>query len=136
RDVAGLPREGETDSMSRILVVDDEPDPRLVVRIALEGEGHDVIEAASGEEALEVLNTEHVELVLLDIRMPGIDGWEVLRRLKAENRVNGMGVLLVSAFADPEVGARATQEGCRGFLAKPFRLAQLVDEVQRALAAA
>lgn len=122
--------------MSRILVVDDEPDPRLVVRIALEGAGHDVIEAASGEEALEMLSSEHVELMLLDIRMPGIDGWEVLRRLNEAGQVNGMGVLLVSAFADADVGARATEAGCRGFLAKPFRLAQLVDEVARALSAA
>lgn len=121
--------------MARILVVDDEPDPRLIMRIALENAGHEVIEASDGEEALVRARESAPALILLDLRMPGLDGWGVLERLRSEGTLNGMGVMIVSAFADDGVGARAVAEGCRGFLAKPFHLADLVRAVETALAA-
>jgi CheY-like chemotaxis protein len=121
--------------VTRILVVDDEDDLRLVVRMVLETVGHDVDEADDGRAALERLTTAEPDLVLLDLRMPEIDGWEVLRRLQADGRLERLPILVLSAHIVPEVCEQVIALGARGYLAKPFSSTELLAAVEDLLAA-
>jgi len=86
--------------VSRILVVDDEPDVLMAMRIALETVGHEVLEAANGASALDRAR-ENPDGILLDIRLPDIDGLEVLRMLKADDAVSSIPVVCISAHSSP-----------------------------------
>lgn len=121
--------------MGRVLVVDDEPDIFLMVRVALQVAGHEPIEAVTGEAALDVLGRERVDIMLLDIRLPGIDGWEVLERARADHALRGLKIVMMSAHSSPGTKARAAELGCDAYLTKPFSLAELTDIVDGALAA-
>jgi DNA-binding response OmpR family regulator len=113
----------------RILVVDDERDVRTLVAHILVDQGYEVDQAGDGREALDKIQASRPDLVVLDLMMPDVDGWQVLRELQAlEVRPR---VVVLSAFGDAK---RVTDAGAVGFLAKPFRFAQLVDTCQRALA--
>ena len=121
--------------MSLVLAVDDEADILLIVTVILRSSGHDVLQASSGEMALEILEREKPDAMLLDIRLPGIDGLEVLERLRAARRLSSLPVIVISAFSNPETLARATEIGCKGFVTKPFAPDQLLgtlDDVLRA----
>ena len=116
--------------MSRVLVVDDEPDIRLLMRVTLQAAGHTVLEADDGQSALETIRADEFDLVLLDLRMPNVDGWAVLATLSEEGRLDGLPVIAISAHADPEMMRRALVAGCRAYLNKPFKpdaLRQVVD---------
>lgn len=106
---------------STVLVVDDEPDIRLTARFMLEAAGHDVIEAATGAEALVRLETERPDLVLLDIRLPDTEGWDIMRNLRSSRELSSVPVLIMSAHSSGDVRERATNEGSSGYLVKPFR---------------
>ena len=115
--------------MARILVVDDEPDALLVMRIHLDRAGHETVLAADGEQALERL--DGVDLVLLDIRMPVMDGWGVLEAVRA--RVGGPRVVVVSGRPSPGDLRRALELGAAEYVAKPFLPHQLLEVVDRVL---
>lgn len=121
--------------MTRVLVVDDEEDLRLVVRMVLEAVGHDVDEAVDGRAALDRLDADQPDLVVLDLRMPEVDGWEVLRRLQADGRLERLPVLVLSAHIVPEVRTQVIALGARGYLAKPFSSAELLAAIDDLLAA-
>jgi CheY-like chemotaxis protein len=104
----------------KVLVVDDEDDLRELARMFLEIRGHDAIEASSGEEALELLEISEPDVLLLDLRMPGIGGWGVLDALEERGRLAELPVVVISAHADSAIAHRAMELGCRGYLAKPF----------------
>jgi CheY-like chemotaxis protein len=111
--------------MSRVLVVEDEPDIRLLCRLVLEGGGHDVLEAATAEIALEVLGTAladfmPLDFMLLDIRLPGMGGWDMLVHVQDDTRLRRLKVVICSANAGPADRLRAEADGAYGFLAKPF----------------
>ena len=117
-----------------VLVVDDERALRTVLRTRLKLAGYRVVEADSGEDALEVLEREQPDVVLLDLRLPGIDGWGVLEQLRARSRLPALRVVVVTAHGGPEVAGRAQALGCRAVLQKPFSLRELVstlDEITR-----
>jgi DNA-binding response OmpR family regulator len=116
-----------------ILVVEDEPDIRLMARFMLESAGHRVIETASGNEAVSMLAEERPDLVLLDIRLPDIEGWEVLRKLRSSDRLSGLPVLIMSAHSSGDFRARASREGSDGYLVKPFRENELLEWVNKLL---
>ena len=103
---------------TRILVVDDDPKIRTVVRRGLAYEGYRVVEAGSGEEGLEKAREHLPDLVILDLMMPGIDGLEVVRRLRKDRPA--LAAFLVTGFADPTLSARATDLGIIGMATKPF----------------
>jgi twitching motility two-component system response regulator PilH len=86
----------------KVLVVDDDPGVRYLVRRVLEDRGMEVDEAESGEEALERLKETKPDLVLLDVMMPGMNGWEVLRRIKGDENLKSIPVAMLSAV-DPSV---------------------------------
>jgi CheY-like chemotaxis protein len=113
-----------------VLVIDDEPDIVLMVRTILELEGDDVLEASTGEAALEVLEREDPDVALLDIRLPGLDGWDVLRRLRDSGRLEQLPVLMVSAHSTPSTFERAQAEGSSGYLTKPFTSDELLRKLE------
>lgn len=116
----------------KVLVVDDEPDLRLLVELQLTPE-YDVDAVATGEEALEAVGRERYDAILLDLRLPGIDGWEVLDRLQHRPETRDLPVIVISAHGSDRAEARARQSGCAAFLAKPFSvtvLRQTVHDVQ------
>ena len=117
-----------------VLVVDDELSVRTVVRVQLQLAGYRVIEAATGDEALAKLDEHEPCVVLLDLRMPGVDGWEVLEQLHESGRLERVPVLLFSAHASAEELERGIELGCSGLVKKPFRQADLLDAVGVAVA--
>jgi len=118
----------------RVLVVEDEADLLFTITLGLELAGYDVLKASSGEEALAAIGEDTPDAVLLDLRLPGIDGWEVLRRLGASGRIPGLPVVLLSAQVDAATADRAAELGCDAYLAKPFNGTDL-DRVLRGVLA-
>jgi CheY-like chemotaxis protein len=110
--------------MTRVLVVDDEPAMRLTVGANLELEGFDVVSAASGAEALKLASEGHFDLVLTDVRMPGMNGVELFRELR--KRHTELPVLLMTAFAAEGLVEQALGEGVFTLLPKPFSIDTLV----------
>ncbi|MBH0200898.1 MAG: sigma-54-dependent Fis family transcriptional regulator [Nitrospira sp.] len=110
--------------MEKILVVDDEQSLREVLSIMLKRAGYAVTSAMDGEEAIELLNKEIFDLVITDLRMPKIDGMEVLKAVKSASP--GTVVLIITAFASADSAVEAMKQGAYDYLTKPFQ----VDEVQ------
>ena len=108
-----------------VLVVEDEVDLLFTISLSLELNGYRVLRAASGEEALGMVDKERPDAVVLDIRLPGIDGWEVLNRLRDMGHFPATPVVLLSAQVDAATAARAVEIGCHAHLAKPFSTAEL-----------
>lgn len=120
--------------MARVLVVDDEADICELVRVNLELDGHEVVTALGGEEALERVAEAPPDLILLDVMMPGMDGWTVLARLKeSEPAVATIPVLMVTARTAQEDRIRGGIEGAIRYITKPFSPTELRDEVRAAL---
>ena len=117
----------------RILVVDDDPAVRDVLRPALARGGYDALAAASGMEGLVRAQAERPDLVLLDVMMPGMDGWEVLKLLKLDAATREIPVVILSVRAEPRDRIRALQEGAVDYVAKPFAVEELLASVAAAL---
>lgn len=119
--------------MARVLVVDDEAVIRRLVRLTLEQDGHVVTEASDGVEALEAVGPQAPDVMVLDLTMPHLDGWEVLGRLKA-GAVAGqseVAVILLTGIDDDVDRIRGGVEGAVRYLTKPFTPEDLRDEVRR-----
>jgi CheY-like chemotaxis protein len=114
----------------RVLVVEDEPDLLLLARLMLEQSGYTVIEARGGEEAVELAEKPNVDAVLLDLRMPGMDGWAVLEELRASGTISRLPVIVLSAHADPSAIKRSAALGARGYVQKPYRVADLTRALE------
>ena len=114
--------------MARILVVDDEPDILLLHRLNLEAAGHEVVLAADGMKALERIDVDRPDCVVLDVMMPVLDGWGVLEAL--QGRLDAPPVLVVSAKSSDADVEHAMSIGARGYLAKPFNTQMLLDQVR------
>jgi two-component system, OmpR family, KDP operon response regulator KdpE len=110
----------------KVLVIEDEGGIRTLVRIVAKTTGHDLVEASTGEEGLSLAATESPELVLLDLRLPDIDGFEVLRRVRTAAPPAAK-IVIMSAHSSGDARARALSEGCDGFIVKPFRLEELLE---------
>jgi PAS domain S-box-containing protein len=111
----------------RVLAVDDEPDARDLMQRVLAEHGATVITAGSGEEALRILETVPFDVLLSDIGMPGIDGYQLMRRIRAtERKEQHLPALALTAFARPEDRKKVILSGYQSHLAKPFDLAELV----------
>jgi CheY-like chemotaxis protein len=124
----GLPR----NSQPLVLLVDDERAIRTICRVNLEGDGLAVLEAKNGTEALEEVRRERPSLVLLDVMMPGVDGWSVAEQLAAGAETRDIPVVFLSARAAREDRLRAQELGAVGYIVKPFDplgLAGIVHDV-------
>jgi two-component system alkaline phosphatase synthesis response regulator PhoP len=119
------PRRG--DCGGRILIVDDESAIRLVCRLNLDAVGFQTLEAPDGETALELARSEHPDLILLDIMLPGIDGWGVAEELGADPKTREIPILFLSARSDPADEARGHEVGALGYVTKPFDPEELID---------
>jgi CheY-like chemotaxis protein len=120
-----------------VLLVDDEHAIRTICRVNLEGDGISVVEAQDGGEALEQVRREQPSLVLLDVMMPGIDGWKVAARLAADEDTRDIPVVFLSARAAEEDRLRAQELGAVGYVEKPFDplgLAGIVRDVLERIA--
>src|SRR6266704_808613 len=116
--------------MPRILIVDDDPGQRSLLDSFLRSQGFDTVPVASGEQALEVLRTESISMMISDVRMPGMTGLETLRRARQEHAV--LPVLLVTAYAEIREAVGAMRDGALNYLAKPIDLDELLASVQQA----
>lgn len=120
---------------AKILIADDYDDNRELLRLMLETAGHSVRETRDGRECVRVALAEPPDLVLLDLLMPTLDGWGVLRELRADARTSSVPCLAVTAFAAEADRQRALAAGFDAYLAKPFRAKDLLSIVERLLAA-
>ncbi len=118
-------------SQERILVVDDEQSMREFLEIALVQAGYEVATAASGNEALSVLETEHFDLVITDLRMEGLSGLDLLREVKV--RAPDTEVIVVTAYASYDSAIQAMKAGAYDYLKKPFRVDEILLVCERAL---
>jgi two-component system, OmpR family, phosphate regulon response regulator PhoB len=122
--------------LATILVVDDEPDIRMLVRMTLGYDGHDVVEAGDGAAALAAVNERRPDLIILDVMMPEVSGWDVLTRLKAEAdpAVREIPVIMLTALTAPMDRAKGGIEGAVRYFAKPISPDDLRESVSEALA--
>lgn len=122
--------------MASVLVVDDEPDIRYLTQVNLELDGHRVMTAANGAEALAAVQVEVPDVVLLDVMMPEVDGWAVLEQLKAhlDDRISSVKVLMMTALGADDDRLRGGIEGAVRYLVKPVTPEQLRDAVNEVLA--
>jgi CheY-like chemotaxis protein len=107
-----------------VLVVDDDPNIRRMIVAALKREGYDFLEAPNGRDALDAMRGEHPDVVVLDLMMPVLSGWDVLRERDADPDLKSIPVIIISANRDPEV-ATAVNLGICAFLPKPFDIGTL-----------
>jgi CheY-like chemotaxis protein len=115
-----------------VLVVDDAADIRMLARVLLTRAGYDVREAATAEEALVLVAEEAPRVILLDLQLPGMDGWGLLSDLRERGCLNRTSVVLFSAHVNPGELRRAGAEGAAGYLTKPFSSEALLASVREA----
>lgn len=116
---------------STVLIVEDDADSRFVYEAILADHGFDVAASGSGAEGLRLAQELHPDAVVLDVSIPGMDGWSVTQRLKASPDTSGIPVIIVTAHAFPEDVRRAQSVGCDGFLTKPCEPKRVLEEVLR-----
>src|ERR1051325_6277115 len=116
-----------------VLLVDDDPQVREVVRINLEMEGYAVREAGNAEDGLAALEDEAPDVILLDVMMPQVDGWEMLRRVQERHGVGAIPVVMFSGKVDDETLADAVSRGAQAFIGKPFNPQQLIESTKQLL---
>ena len=112
----------------KVLIVEDDADCRDLITLILEDE-YAVTTAVNGEEALEAIERDKPDIVLLDIMIPHVDGWEVLRRLRADDRYKDLPILAVTALASEESHQRAIREGATDYVIKPFDPDELLEVI-------
>jgi len=125
---------GSTNGGPVVLIVDDDDRLREYVRVNLEMEGYAVHEAASAEEGLRVLEESTPDLVLLDVMMPQMDGWEMLKRVQERHGVGTIPVVMFSGKIDEAAAGEATSRGAQGFIGKPFNPQELIEQTKQLLA--
>lgn len=120
-------------SQPRILVVEDNDDNALICCTALQHYGFDTMRAADGPEGLRLARASEPDLILLDLSLPGMSGWDVAERLRADPRTADIPIVIWSAHDTPADHARAERLGCAGYLVKPCEIRPLLRAVQRAV---
>jgi two-component system, OmpR family, phosphate regulon response regulator PhoB len=116
--------------MSRVLVVDDEPDVLLLCRLNLQQRGHELLEASTGRVALELARERHPDVIVLDLMLPGMTGYEVLETLKGDEQTSVIPVLVLTAKSLRADRERSHRLGAAGFLTKPFLPSELCELVE------
>ncbi len=113
----------------RVLLADDDPGLRRLIGTTLGTEDFDLLQAVDGEEALRIARQQHPELVLLDVNMPKLDGFEVCRHLKSEPETSGIKVVMLTARGTDVDRARGRDAGADDYFIKPFSPVQLLNKV-------
>jgi two-component system cell cycle response regulator DivK len=115
----------------RILVVEDHEDNRQILRDLLASGGFDMIEAGDGEQAVSSAETNRPDLILMDIQLPVIDGYEATRRIKANPALKTIPIIMVTSYALSGDDEKARLAGCDDYAAKPFSPRQLLAKIRR-----
>ena len=117
-----------------ILVVEDQPDNRRILRDLLGNAGYELIEAETGEEALTAVETQRPDLILMDIQLPIMDGYEATRRIRSNPELKSIPIIAVTSYALAGDEAKALAVGCTAYITKPFSPRALLVKVQEHLA--
>jgi len=120
--------------MTKVLVIDDEAPIRLLCRVNLEAEGMEVLEAADGPTGLQMAKEESPDVILLDVMMPGLDGWRVAEQLLLERSTSGIPIIFLTARAEFRDRARGLDIGGVDYVTKPFNPLELAPLVRELLA--
>ena len=119
---------------TRVLVIDDEPPIRLLCRVNLEAEGMEVLEAGDGPSGLETARAERPDVVLLDVMMPGLDGWRVAEELLDDDRTAAIPIVFLTARAELRDRARGLDLGGLDYVTKPFNPVELAPLIRELIA--
>lgn len=125
---------GEEDVMKKILIVNDHPEVVELVRFSLEGEDYQIVAASDGEEALKKAREENPDLVLLDVIMPKMNGFEVCRNLKQDPQTKEIPVVMLTAMGRQVDKEKGKQVGARDYITKPFTPSALLTKIEEILA--
>ena len=117
----------------RILVVEDQEDLRGILRDLLAGSGYEMLEAADGQAGVDKAKTEKPDLILMDIQMPVMDGYEATRRIKADPALKAIPVIAVTYYALSGDEDKARAAGCDGYIAKPYSPRQMLAKVRETI---
>jgi two-component system cell cycle response regulator DivK len=117
----------------RILVVEDQEDNRQILRDLLGNAGYDLVEAENGEEALFELAKQRPDLILMDIQLPIMDGYEATRRIRADPEMKGIPIIAVTSYALAGDEAKALAIGCTAYITKPYSPRALLAKVREYL---
>ena len=117
----------------RILVVEDQEDNRRIIRDLLTSAGYELLEAVDGEAGVSLAKSERPDLILMDIQLPVLDGYEATRRIKADPELQAIPVVVVTSYALSGDDAKAQAAGCDAYVAKPFSPRQLLATIQKFL---
>jgi two-component system, cell cycle response regulator DivK len=114
----------------RILVIEDNEDNRRIMRDLLTSVGYEIIEAVTGEEGVIAASTHVPDLILMDIQLPGLDGYEATRRIKADPALRQIPVIAVTSYALSGDDVKAFAAGCEGYVSKPFSPRALLAKIR------
>jgi len=117
----------------RILVVEDQEDNRRILRDLLTSVGYEIIEAVTGEEGVALAETGHPDLILMDIQLPGIDGYEATRRVRALPALRQVPIIAVTSYALSGDDVKAMEAGCTDYVPKPFSPRALLAKIRQYL---
>ena len=123
----------DDDDVTRVLVIDDEPPIRLLCRVNLEAEGMQVLEAGDGPAGLEEARSSNPDVILLDVMMPGLDGWAVAERLVEDASTKDIPIVFLTARAELRDRARGLELGGVDYVTKPFNPVELASLVRKLL---
>jgi two-component system, cell cycle response regulator DivK len=113
-----------------ILVVEDQEDNRRILRDLLTSSGYELVEAEDGEQALAMAKRQRPDLILMDVQIPLIDGYEVTRRLKADPALRDIPIIVVTSYALSGDESKARAAGCNGYVSKPYSTRQLLAKIR------
>jgi two-component system, cell cycle response regulator DivK len=117
----------------RILVVEDQPDSRQIIRDMLAGTDYEITEAENGEEALTAITKQRPDLILMDIQLPIMDGYTATNQIKADPALRSIPIIAVTSYALAGEEKRARAAGCDDFVTKPFSPRQLLGKIRQYL---
>jgi two-component system cell cycle response regulator DivK len=117
----------------RVLVVEDQEDNRRIMRDLLSSAGYEIIEAVSGEEGVTLAETQGPDLILMDIQLPGLDGYEATRRIKAKPGLARIPIIVVTSYALSGDDVKARQAGCDDYVTKPYSPRVLLAKIREYL---
>lgn len=120
--------------MAKVLVIEDSASVRRLIEVCLRVLDVELSAAEDGVAGLEVARSVLPEVIVLDVGLPGMDGWEVLRNLRADDTTRDVKVLVLTAHAQPEVAEQAAQGGADDFMTKPFRPIELRERIEKLIA--
>jgi two-component system cell cycle response regulator DivK len=117
----------------RILVIEDQEDNRRIVHDLLTSVGYEIIEAVTGEEGVTAAESHVPDLILMDIQLPGLDGYEATRRIKANPALQHIPIIAVTSYALSGDDVKAFEAGCNGYVSKPFSPRALLAKIREFL---